>query len=139
MSVERVPWKSELPWRVRWRHAGQNRSRSFATKKAADKFDRRIKDLRAAGELHLLDEAPQGSMTLQDYTYEVWGREYAETNLSDETRNTYGIQPDLRIIPRGGARPRRGHEPSPIEEGVSDLRKQGTGPATIIKTLTVFR
>jgi hypothetical protein len=44
MSVERVPWKSEVPWRVRWRYAGQNRSRSFATEKAADRFDRRIKD-----------------------------------------------------------------------------------------------
>jgi integrase len=139
MSVERVPWKTELPWRVRWRHAGRNRSRSFATKKAADKFDRRIKDLRAAGELHLLDEVPRGSTTLQDYTYDVWWPEYAEANLSDETRNNYATQLDLRIVPRWGAHSLCNLEPRPIEAWVSELRKEGVGAATIIKTLTVFR
>src|SRR4051794_27165411 len=139
MSVERVPWKTELPWRVRWRHAGRNRSRSFATKKAADKFDRRIKDLRGADELHLLDEAPRGSTTLQDYTYDVWWPEYAEANLSDETRNNYATQLDLRIIPRWGAHSLRNLEPRPIEAWVSELRREGVGAATIIKTLTVFR
>jgi hypothetical protein len=138
MSVERVPWKSELPWRVRWRYAGQNRSRSFATKKAADRFDRRIKDLRAAGELHLLDEAPRGSMTLQDYTYHVWWPEYAEANLSDGTRNNSATQLDLRVIPKWGAHPLRSLEPRPIEAWVTELRKEGVGAATIIKTLTVF-
>ena len=105
MSVERVSWKSDLPWRVRWRQAGQNRSRSFATKKAADRFDRRVKDLRAAGELHLLDESPRGSVTLYDYTYDVWWPQYAETNLSDETRATYATQLDLRIMPKWGNLP----------------------------------
>src|SRR5688572_7414123 len=98
MSVERVPWQTDLPWRVRWRQDGHNRSRSFATKKAADRFDRRVKDLRAAGELHLLDEDPPGTTTLQDYTYNVWWPEYAEVNLGDETRGNYATQLDLRII-----------------------------------------
>jgi site-specific recombinase XerD len=139
MSVERVPWKTDLPWRVRWRHAGHNRSRSFATKKAADKFDRKVKDLRAAGELHLLDEEPRGTLTLHDYTYDVWWPEYAEVNLSDETRDNYATQLDLRIIPKWGAHPLRTLEPGPIEAWVSKLRKDGVGDATILKTLTVFR
>jgi site-specific recombinase XerD len=139
MSVERVPWRSDLPWRVRWRHAGHNRSRSFATKKAADKFDRKVKDLRAAGELHLLDEEPRGTLTLHDYTYDVWWPEYAEVNLSDETRDNYATQLDLRIIPKWGEHALRTLEPGPIEAWVSKLRKDGVGDATILKTLTVFR
>src|SRR3954471_6851346 len=139
MSVERVPWKTDLPWRVRWRQEGQNRSRSFATKKAADRFDRRVKDLRAAGELHLLDESPRGSVSLYDYTYDVWWPQYAETNLSDETRATYATQLDLRIMPKWGTHPVRTLEPGPIEAWVSQLRKSGVGDATILKTLAVFR
>jgi site-specific recombinase XerD len=139
MSVERVPWKSELPWRVRWRQDGQNRSRSFATKKAADRFDRRVKDLRAAGDLHLLDKEPSGSVTLHDYTYDSWWPEYAEVNLIDETRDNYATQLDLRIIPKWGKHPLRTLEPGPIEAWVSKLRREGVGDATILKTLTVFR
>ncbi|MGH2945761.1 MAG: tyrosine-type recombinase/integrase [Solirubrobacteraceae bacterium] len=139
MSVERVPWETDLPWRVRWRQDGHNRSRSFATKKAADRFDRRVKDLRASGELHLLDEEPRGTMTLYDYTYDVWWPEYAEVNLTDETRASYATQLDLRIIPKWGKQPLRTLEPGPIEGWVSKLRKAGVGDATVLKTLTVFR
>jgi Phage integrase, N-terminal SAM-like domain len=89
--------------------------------------------------LHLLDGAPRGSMTLQDYTYDVWWPEYAEANLSDETRNNYATQLDLRVIPKWGAHPLRSLEPRPIEAWVSELRTEGVGAATIIKTLTVFR
>lgn len=116
-----------------------NRSRSFVTKKAADKFDRKIKDLRAAGELHRLDEQPRGTLTLHEYTYDVWWPEYAEVNLGDETRDNYATQLDLRIIPKWGTHPLRTLEPGPIEAWVSKLRKAGVGDATMLKTLTVFR
>jgi hypothetical protein len=104
-----------------------------------DGFDRRVKDLRAAGELHLLDEVPRGSVSLYDYTYDVWWPQYAETNLSDETRATYATQLDLRIMPKWGKHPVRTLEPAPIEAWVSQLRKDGVGDATILKTLAVFR
>ena len=79
-----------------------NRSRSFVTKKAAEKFDRKVKDLKAAGELDLLDEQPRGTITLRDYVYEVWWPNYAEVNLTDEGRANYSVQLDLRIIPKWG-------------------------------------
>ena len=141
MSVERVAWQSGLPWRVRWRQDGQNRSRSFATKKAAEAFDRRVKDLRAAGELHTLDEVPRGTVTLHDYTYDVWWPQYAEANLGDETRDNYATQLDLRIIPKWGRYELRPLEEmaGPIEAWVSDLRRQDVGDPTILKTLGVFR
>ena len=103
------------------------------------RFDRRVKDLRPAGELHLLDEVPRGSVSLYDYTYDVWWPQYAETNLSDETRATYATQLDLRIMPKWGKHPVRTLEPAPIEAWVSQLRKDAVGDATILKTLAVFR
>src|SRR3954469_24152127 len=59
MSLERTGSRTGLPYKVRWKHAGVHRARRFATAAAADKFDRKVKDLRAAGELHLLDEEPR--------------------------------------------------------------------------------
>lgn len=135
MSVE--PWGSG--WRVRWRQDGRNRARKFETRRAADRFDRRVKDLRAAGELHLLDAKPRGLLTLAEYTSEVWWPDYAEVNLGDETRMNYATQLDLRILPKWGAHQLRALEPGPIEAWVSRLRKQGVGDPTILKTLTVLR
>lgn len=139
MSVERTGSRTGLPYKVRWMHAGVHHARRFATAGAAARFDRRIKDLKAAGELHLLDEEPRGTITLRDYVYEVWWPDYAEVNLTDEGRANYGVQLDLRIIPDWGDHPLRHLRPGPIEAWVSTLRKQGVGDPTILKTLTVFR
>ena len=139
MSVEKTNSRSGLPYKVRWKHAGVHHARRFATLKAAERFDRKIKDLKAAGELHLLDEEPRGTTTLRDYVYEAWWPDYAEVNLTDEGRDSYGVQLDLRIIPKWGDHQLRQLRPGPIEAWVSELRKQGVGDPTIIKTLTVFR
>jgi site-specific recombinase XerD len=49
------------------------------------------------------------------------------------------VQLDLRIIPKWGKHQLRQLRPGPIESWVSQLRKQGVGDPTIIKTLTVLR
>jgi site-specific recombinase XerC len=116
-----------------------NHARRFATAKAAEKFDRKVKDLKAAGELHLLDEEPRGTITLRDYVYDVWWPDYAEVNLTAAGRENYSIQLDLRIIPEWGDHQLRQLRPGPIETWVARLRKVGVGDPTIIKTLTVFR
>jgi hypothetical protein len=139
VSVEKTGSRTGLPYKVRWKHAGVHHARRFATAGAAAKFDRRIKDLKAAGELHLLDEEPRGTITLHDYIYEVWWPDYAEVNLTDEGRANYSVQLDLRIIPHWGDHPLRQLRPGPIEAWVATLRKQGVGDPTILKTLTVFR
>jgi site-specific recombinase XerC len=139
VSVEKTGSRKGLPYKVRWKHAGVHHARRFATATAAERFDRRVKDLKAAGELHLLDEEPRGTITLRDYVYDVWWPDYAEVNLSDEGRASYGVQLDLRIIPKWGSHQLRHLRPGPIESWVSQLRKQGVGDPTIIKTLTVFR
>ena len=114
-------------------------ARRFATASAAARFDRKVKDLKAAGELHLLDEEPVGTISLRDYVYDVWWPDYAEVNLSPEGRANYGVQLDLRIIPEWGDHQLRQLRPGPIEAWVAKLRKQGVGDPTILKTLTVFR
>src|SRR4051812_48744374 len=78
MSVERTGSRNGLPYKVRWLHAGVHRARRFATAAAAERFDRKVKDLKAAGELHLLDEEPRGTITLRDYVHEMWWPDYAE-------------------------------------------------------------
>ena len=139
MSVERTESRTGVTYKVRWRHAGVHRARRFTTLKAAESFERKVKDLKAAGELHLLDELPRGTITLRDYAYEVWWPDYAEVNLTDEGRANYGVQLDLRIIPEWGDTQLRQLRPAPIEAWVARLRKEGVGDPTIIKTLTVFR
>ncbi len=124
---------------MRWRDGERNRARRFWTFEAASRFDRHVKDLKAAGELHLLDAQPRGMITLVDYAHEVWWPDYAELNLTDEGRANYSVQLDLRIIPRWGDTPLRDLQPGPIEAWVTQLRKQGVGDPTILKTLTVFR
>ena len=50
MSVEKTGSRAGLPYKVRWKHAGVHHARRFATASAAEKFDRKVKDLKAAGE-----------------------------------------------------------------------------------------
>jgi site-specific recombinase XerC len=135
VSVEKVAGG----YKVRWRDRGQNRARRFQSKDAADRFDRKVKDLKAAGELHLLDEKPRGEITLARYAREVWWPEYAEVYLDPETRMNYSTQLDLRIVPRWGKHSLRDLRSGPIEAWAGDLRRGGVGDPTIIKTLTVLR
>ena len=60
-------------------------------------------------------------------------------NLTDEGRANYSVQLDRRIIPKVGDHQLRHLRAGPIESWVSQLRKQGVGDPTILKTLTVFR
>lgn len=136
MSVE----KTSSGYRVRWRQRGQNRARSgFTSRRAAEKFDRHVQDLRAAGELHLLDEEPAGVMQLGEYVSEVWWPEYAAVRLTRETQANYAVQLDLRIIPAWGRTPLRALRPAAIEAWVNDLGRQGVGDPTVLRTLAVMR
>jgi site-specific recombinase XerD len=140
VSVEKAKGTGGLPYSVRWRDEnGRNRRRRFASRRAAERFDERVKDLKASGELHTLDEVPKGTVTLEEYTHDVWWPEYAEVHLVDETRANYATQLDLRILPKWGKRQLRELRPAPIEAWVGQLRRQGVGDPTIIKTLAVFR
>ncbi|MBJ7520172.1 MAG: hypothetical protein JHC84_10790 [Solirubrobacteraceae bacterium] len=70
MSVERVERQDgTVVWRVRWRQAGQNRSKVIGRKRDAEAFDAELRRRRRMGELGLLDA---GRETLAEFGQEWW-------------------------------------------------------------------
>ncbi|MEA2394167.1 MAG: hypothetical protein QOJ82_2058 [Solirubrobacteraceae bacterium] len=75
MSIERVERKDRsVVWRVRWRQAGQNRSKVLGRKRDAEAFDAKLRRKRRTGELAVLDA---GKETLAEFG-EEWWKSYAE-------------------------------------------------------------
>lgn len=55
MSIERIERKDgAVVWRVRWRQAGQNRSKVLGRKRDAEAFDAELRRKRRTGELAAL-------------------------------------------------------------------------------------
>jgi ribosomal protein L15E len=62
MSIERIERKDgSVVWRVRWRQAGQNRSKVLGRKRDAEAFDAELRRKRRTGELAALDAARRRS------------------------------------------------------------------------------
>lgn len=79
MSIERVARKDgSVVWRVRWRQAGQNRSKVLGRKRDAEAFDAELRRRKRTGEIAQLDA---GKETLAEFGAEWW-RLYAEPNLA---------------------------------------------------------
>lgn len=79
MSIEWLERKDgSVVWKVRWRQAGQNRSKVLGRKRDAEAFDAEMRRRRRTGELALLDA---GRETLAEFG-EEWWRLYAEPNLA---------------------------------------------------------
>jgi integrase len=135
MSVER----RGTSVRVRYRDEnGRNRSRTFATRDAALKFDRRIADLKAAGLLHTLNETPKGMSTLEDYARDVWWPDHVVPNAPGSL-DMYARQLDTRIIPKWGGTRLRDLRPGPIEAWATRMLRDGTGEPTVQKVLIVMQ
>src|SRR3954451_3618153 len=105
MSIEGVERKDgSVVWRVRWRQAGQNRSRVLGRKRDAEAFDAELRRKRRTGELAALDA---GKETLAEFG-EEWWKLYAEPNLAASTLKVYAIvwdharAPATRIAPTAG-------------------------------------
>ena len=100
MSVERVARKDgSVVWRVRWRQAGQNRSKVLGRKRDAEAFDAELRRKRRTGELAALDA---GKETLAEFG-EEWWKLYAEPNLAASTLKVYAILWDTHVLPRLGS------------------------------------
>jgi aminoglycoside phosphotransferase (APT) family kinase protein len=89
MSVEKTGSRAGLPYKVRWLHDGVHRARRFATAAAADKFDRKVKDLKAAGELHLLDAATLPLPGFARDDLELW------TSIHEERAKAWSTPPSV--------------------------------------------
>jgi excisionase family DNA binding protein len=88
MSIERIQRKDgSVVRRVRWRHAGQNRSKVLGRKRDAEAFDAELRRRKRTGEIAALDA---GKETLAEFG-EEWWRLYAEPNLAPTTLQVYAV------------------------------------------------
>jgi integrase len=131
-------------WQVRWRQGGRNRSRRFhprklggkrAAERAARTFDAQVNTAALLGDVEIVD---RGKISLAEYA-DAWWERYARHNLTQGTRDIYAIQLDLRIVPRLGGWALRDITPKAIEDWIGDMRADGVGDPTILKTLTVLQ
>jgi integrase-like protein/protein involved in plasmid replication-relaxation len=128
MSIERVERKDgSVVWRVRWRQAGQNRSKVLGRKRDAEAFDAELRRKRRTGELAALDA---GKETLAEFGEEWWTL-YAESNLAATTLEVYAILWDTHVLPRLGSLRLREITPSIITRFRLELEADGVGRVSI--------
>lgn len=121
-------------YKVRWREGGRNRARSFSRKDVAEKFDRQMKDLKAAGGL---DVFIAGEQTLEQW-FERWWVEHAP-RLQPRTKDVYAVQLDTRILPQLGGYQLRQITPAVVRSFDAWMESKGAGRPTRVKALTVLQ
>lgn len=134
MSVHRITNQGKPVWTVRWREAGRNRQRTFDKRSDAVAWEartRRRRQLRGAAEL------AGERTTLAEYAREWWTA-YAEPNLSPSTLSLYATALDLRVLPALGAMKLSEITPANVERMIADLRRDGVGDPSILKTSSVL-
>ena len=80
---------------MRWREHGRSRSRSFADKLEAQRFDVQVKDAKQAGQLNRLDS---GKETLDNYVEGTWAPIHVAP-LAPKTRELYAGLYDTHLSP----------------------------------------
>lgn len=136
MSVERIERQDgTVVWRVRWRQAGQNRSKVIGRKRDAEAFDAELRRRRRMGELGLMDA---GRETLADFGQEWW-KLYAEPNLAPATLQVYASLWDCHVLPRLGALQLREITPSVVNRFRLDCEADGVGRVSIAKAMTLLQ
>ena len=124
MSIERIERKDgAVVWRVRWRQAGQNRSKVLGRKRDAEAFDAELRRKRRTGELAALDA---GKETLAEFG-EEWWKLYAEPNLAASTLKVYAILWDTHVLRRLGSLRLREITPSIVTRFRLELEAEGVG------------
>jgi integrase len=131
----RVHRSGKVAWRVRWRDGGVLRSRDFDRKRDADAFDIEVRRRARLGELEMLDA---GRQRLDELAREWW-TVYAEPNLAPKTQVMYASLWDRYVLPRLGGLELRRLTPAVIEGFQAELRREGVGEPTILKTLTLLQ
>jgi integrase len=136
MSIERVERKDgSVVWRVRWRQAGQNRSKVLGRKRDAEGYDAELRRKKRTGELAALDA---GKETLAEFG-EEWWRLYAEPNLAATTLQVYAVLWDAHVLPRLGSVALRELTPAVITRFRLELEAEGVGRVSIAKAMTLLQ
>ena len=117
-------------YEVRWREAGNRKSKSFVRKGDADTFaDATNTRLQLGG----IDPSA-GAMTVAEFVEEYW-RTYAVPNLSERTRTAYKGVWTRHLRGRIGNLRLREVTPAVVEDLRTELDQAGVGDPTIIKAL----
>jgi integrase len=132
---KRVHPSGKVAWRVRWREGSVQRSRDFTRKADAEAFDVEVRRRAQVGELEMLEA---GKQKLVDLAQEWWTT-YAEPNLARKTLVMYASLWDRYVLPRLGGFELRRLTPAVIESFQAELRREGVGEPTILKTLTLLQ
>ena len=133
MSVHKTP----QGWRVRWRHAGRLKSRSFSraegfTKADADRFDLEMKRRRRLGAADpLASEKPFDSLV-----EEWWAGHHSK--LAPSTRDAVRSYAERRILPRFDGYRVCDVTPAEINKWRIELESEGVGAATQRKLLSTL-
>jgi site-specific recombinase XerD len=126
-------------FQVRWREAGRNRSRNFDGtrdgRKLAGSFDKKIRELRQAGDL--VNELERRRVTVNDL-YADW-LDRLMPRLARKTADTYATQLALRILPALGDRRVSQLTVGDIERWIAGMRATGAGDPTVLKACTVLQ
>lgn len=130
MSVEKTP---NGQWRVRWREAGRDRSRTVSRKREAEHLDAEIKRLRRLGPIATLDT---GTATLSDFAHHWWDAHAAQ--LAPMTQRRYAEVLDLHVMRRLGRYQLRALSAAVIDDFRAGLERDGVGAPTVLKALTVL-
>jgi len=136
LSVHRrVHPSGKVAWRVRWREGRVLKSRDFDRKRDADAFEIVVRRSAQLGDLGMLEA---GKQHLDELAREWWTT-YAEPNLAPKTRVMYASLWDRYVLPRLGGFELRRLTPAVIEAFQAELRREGVGEPTILKTLTLLQ
>jgi len=130
VSVE----KRDGRYRVRWREGDRNRSRTFATRADARRWDTDVQRRRQLGTLHLLDA---GRETLNEYVTDTWAPAYA-VQLAPKTRRVYGQHYDRHLAPHIGTWTLRALTPEVIARWQADRLASGAGRTAVLRSLELL-
>jgi integrase len=135
VSVERLPRKRGVGWRVRWREGDRNRARTFDRKSDALAFEAEIRRAKRVGDLPSLDA---GRETLQEFA-EEWWQLHAAPDLAPTTLASYAALWDKHVLPRLGAIKLRDLNSEVVARFRADLTKAGLRDSSVRKVLAILQ
>ena len=130
MDISRKP---NGKWELRWREAGQRRSRTFDRKTDAAAFEVDRIRRKQLGHAAVPDDVP-----LREFVETYW-RLHAKPNLAQSTRDFYARTWVNHIMPRLGDYGVRELTPKRLTRFREELEKAGVGAATVRKSMAIVQ
>lgn len=139
MSLYKRTWtgkngRTKTAWVVRWEDATGRRSKTFARKDDATRYETEVTRRRQLGQL---DDLDAGKQTLNEYVRDVWIPTYAAV-LAPKTQTNYRSLYALYLEPEFGEIPLREIRTAAINRWQADALKAGSGQVTVQKALTLL-